>query len=57
MSSEIIAKFGFRTYCFYHPSDLSKAREIWATPCSQEEFEDILENLGIDFDYELGYGE
>ena len=51
--NEIIVKFGFRTYCFYNRKDVSLAREIWIKPCSQDVFERLLGDAGIDFIYEL----
>jgi len=47
----VIAKIGFRTYEFQSEEDLSKAREIWNRPGSQDDFEDDLEYAGIQFDY------
>lgn len=49
----IIEKMGFRHYEFGTAQDLAKAREIWATPCDQNTFEDEMEAAGVDFTLDL----
>lgn len=49
----ITAKIGFRHYEFETARDLEKAREIWATPCEQNAFEDKMEAAGVNFSLDL----
>lgn len=51
---EIIAKFGYRWYIFYSHEDVTKATGIYAYCLgSQDDFENELENNGIEFTYDL----
>lgn len=51
---EFIVKFGKRCYIFYSKSDITKACLIY-TECKGDldQFEDALEDAGIDFVYDL----
>lgn len=53
MNREIIVNFGYRSYVFYSDSDVTKARKIYIKPTSLDEFEEELEELGIDFHFIL----
>jgi len=50
---DIIITFGYRKYIFHSQSDIVKANHLWIQPCNQNEFEDLLEQNNIDFEYEL----
>ena len=51
---EITVKFGYRHYIFYSQSDITKARSIYAHHTGTlDQFEDALEDAGIDFVYDL----
>lgn len=49
----ITTSFGGRYYEFCNQSDVIRAKEIWAKPCNQEQFERLMEESGIDFLYDL----
>ena len=47
----VIAKFGFRHYEFENASDFSAARTLWVRSGSQNDFEDAMDEAGIEFVY------
>ena len=51
---EITVKFGYRLYIFYSQSDVTEARSIYDHHTGTlDQFEDALEDAGIDFTYDM----
>ena len=52
--TEYIAQIGLRTYVFYNERDVIKAQRLFdAENWGQDEFEDKMNELDIEFDYEI----
>ncbi len=47
----IIHTFGDRKYILHSEKDIQLATHFWAQPCNQDEFENLLEDNKVDFEY------
>jgi len=52
---DIIVKYGSRSYIFHSQNDVSKADGIYLEALGQLNFEQLLEDVGIEYDLELPF--